>query len=188
MITAFILGLALGTAECNLPDENWLEQDFHTFDQSEDGWRFLGRQDCFTEAADAIAVYRSHHGETLNADQQGGLIWHEGQMRAFAGDEEGAALLFAASRRSEDPVQLYYVEATIAFLNKDRDALMEARENLLAIPQPEGFDAAIARFRQNYPDHTPPEWPLNLNIVDRFVACFEDSYAVAYSGCDEAED
>ncbi|MGP1274232.1 MAG: hypothetical protein ACQRW7_02290 [Caulobacterales bacterium] len=187
MIAALILGLAAGTTECALLGDNWLAQDFHTFDQSEEGWRRLGRQECFTEAADAIALYRSRHGEALNVEQRSGLLWHEGQMRAISGDYEDAINLFEASRRDDDLLHRHYANATIAFLRRDRAALLEARAALAAVPEPEQFAAALVRFRENYPDHTPPEWPLNLNIVDRFIACFEESYEVAYAGCDAAE-
>lgn len=186
MITMLSLIAALGAAQCDTSNEDWNAQDFATFDQTEAGWRSVARRDCFDEAADLIADYRAYHQGTLSAHELSGLLWHEGQMRAIAGDTQAAITPFATSRRDEDPLQLHYANATIAFLRQDRAALMEARETLAAIPEPEGFAAAMVRFRENYPDDTPPEWPLNLNIVDRFVACFEESYEVAYSGCPQA--
>ncbi len=185
-LIAAVAATALQNA-CAHETTPYLAQDFETFDQIEDGWRGLARRDCFVEAADLIAAYRSERSAMLGDRERDGLLWHEGQMRADAGRTEAEIVLFAASREGRSEVMVPYVDATIAFLRGDRAALEAARERLLAVPRPDGFDEAVARFRERFPDREPPEWPLNVHIVDRFVACFRESYAIAYDGaCAEA--
>ncbi len=43
--------------DCTFQPEPYRDQDHHTSDQSEDGWRGLARQECYSEAAALIAAY-----------------------------------------------------------------------------------------------------------------------------------
>ncbi len=184
---SLIAALAVADPACAHDPAAYFEQDAETFDQTEEGWRGLARQGCYAEAAELIAAYRD---EARYDPQWGsGLIWHEGQMRAHAGENEAAADLMMQTRDADNPVMSAYVDASVAFLREDRDALLEAREDLLAVPEPPEFAEAVEQFTENFPDMEPPSWPLNLNIVDWFVACFEYDYATAYGGeCEAALD
>jgi len=185
-VFAVVLAAALQSS-CAYETAPFLQQDFQTFDQTDEGWRGLARKDCFVEAAELIAVYHAALAGDLDARERSGLDWHEGQMRAFAGETEAAIELFERTREGRNAVMEAYLDATLAFLEGDRAGLEAARERLLAVPEPEGFAASIATFRERFPDHDPPVWPVNLHLVDRLRACFGESYAIAYSGeCDAA--
>ncbi|OLF73139.1 hypothetical protein AWH62_09350 [Maricaulis sp. W15] len=161
-----------------------LELGFQEFDQSEAGWRGVAREGCYLEAANLISNYKQANLDDLGLESTSRLEWHEGQMRAYAGDYSAAINLFRATfdTRESGTADRHYAEATIAFLQHDRAALQAARDELADLPPPEGFEAAIERFERLYPDHPVPTWPLNLNVVDKLVRCFGATYEAAYSG------
>jgi len=176
---------------CGVDPAPYLEMEVAAFDQSETGWRGIARQRCYAEAADLIGLYVADRVEPQHP-RYAQLIWHQAQMEAHAGDYDTALPLFRQSRAinaaGDDTTDTLKADATIAFLEGDIDALHAARAALLDLPEPDGFADTIARFRANYPEHIPPTWPLNLNIFDRLIACFGDSYEVAYAGnCGTAE-
>jgi hypothetical protein len=87
------------------------------------------------------------------------------------GDNQQARGLFEQSRVPQIPVFKawnVYVDATIAFLDRDRDALLKARTRLAEIPPEAG---------------KPNSKPMNLDVVDGLVRCFDRSYRDAYSAC-----
>jgi hypothetical protein len=184
LLVALLTTLHLQAETCVIPHEVFAEQDFATFDQTEAGWRHLARAECYAAAAEAINAYRAHHGASLDPARLSGLEWHEGQMYAHIGRYDAAREMFAATydTHQENPSMLAKIDANIAFLDRDYSALLEARERLASIPKPEGFEAAAADYAERFPDHEPLEWPLNLDIVDRFIRCFESDYATAYRG------
>ncbi len=168
---------------CLQPDAAMLALPLHDFDQTPAGWRSLDAEGCEAVGADAIARYREINREGLENEDLGTLIWHEGQLRAAAGQTEAAIALMLKGRNEESEAIQPYVDATVAFLRRDREALLAARERLLGLPVPDYFAAAAERYRVNYPDLPPLVWPLNLNKVDGFIACFDRPYREAYS-CD----
>jgi hypothetical protein len=88
-------------------DEREFDQDFTG------GWRTLEREECWLIAADLIRDYRIAKSPNSKI-----LFWHEGQMRAFAGQTEPAILLFETTREpvtSDSFGWNLYVDATIAF-------------------------------------------------------------------------
>ena len=163
---------------CAYDREKMLGLSQNAFDQDQQGgWRELSyRPGCTLAAADLIRDYRETKGLTA-----GILYWHEGQLRAFAGQTAQALALFAQSRRNGNDPQGWdhYVDATIAFLKKDKSALLAARESLARIPRPADYQ----------PPKLPPNvkltstWPPNLGVVDKLIRCFERDYQEAYSRC-----
>jgi len=147
-------------------DRGIFELAFAEFDQDErQGWRAIAAQPgCDGKAADVIRAYRMNQETTLSL-----LYFHEGQLRAFAGDSAAAIPLLERSRRRLDGVAAWppYVDATIAFLRGDRRALLAARATLLTVPKPEDWPADGA-------------WPQNLDVVDGLIACLGKPYKVAY--------
>ena len=145
------------------------------FDQDlQGGWRAVAARDgCEIAAADLIRDYRAARGLTDTI-----LFWHEGQLRAEAGQTEAAIALFESSRK--EPSDRFgwnaYVDATIAFLRGDRAALIAAREALAALPRPADFEP---RDPQGRPLQV--SWPMNLQVVDGLIACFGRSYKQAYA-------
>lgn len=155
--------------------------DYWVFDQEAEGIRAVAaKPGCGVVAAD---VYRDYHGalrakgepvmitlpngEAWTMSETGEmsiLYWHEGQLRAFAGDADGAASLFEQSLKTAD-ISHYgwdeYVRGSIAFLRGDLDALTAARE-AMAGKVTAGYDA------------------INLGVLDGLIACFGRSYTEAY--------
>lgn len=154
-----------------------LALDEDAFDQDlTGGWRALSNKGCELAAADLIAAYRASHGGGRGVLS----LWHEGQLRADAGQTARAIALFARSRktRAEDAGWGWnlYVDGSLAFLRHDRPALRVARDRVAALPPP----ADLARARG--PDGKPAtiRWPMNLNILDGLLRCFDRLYRIAY--------
>lgn len=155
------------------------------FDQDMDGgWRPLAEKaECREAAADLLAAYRTAHWGDLDADELHLNYWHEGQVRASMGQTASAVrLLMAGVNPAADSGGFEnYALGTIAFLQKDRSALQAARDRLAATPQPPEFAQAAARYRAQYGGELA--WPLNLDILDGFLACFDRTYDEAYGDC-----
>lgn len=146
------------------------------FDQDlEGGWRALAaKPECAAAAADLIAAYRAAH-----PDASAMLKWHEGQLRAEAGQAERAVRLFESSRKAGAAEGWNdYVDSTVAFLRHDRKALLAARARLAARPRPADWHPQDAQGRP-----LPLPWPPNLNVVDGLLHCFDRPYREAYSAC-----
>lgn len=160
-----------------------MDMTFQEFDSGDAGWRRWGENGCEREGAALIIEYRNRHAERLDPSQVSLLDWHAGQLYAVAGDYGFAIerMLLAQENRAE-PVELEYTIATIAFLRSDREALLAARERMMAIPEPVNFANAANRFVATY-NLPRPRWPMNIDVVDRLIACFGWSYENAY-GCE----
>lgn len=176
MLAAFVaLAMATGAqaADCAYDRAALLALDYKGFDH--EGWRPLAATDgCKQAAADLIRDYREAHAN-LSVDDRRSLIWHEGQMRAAFGDYAGAIPLFSAD--NPDPAMRDYAAATVAFLKHDKPALLAARAQLIAEPKPEGWDEAVAELKAS---GETIQWPLNLEVVDGLILCFDKPYAEAY--------
>lgn len=184
-------GTAADAGPCAHDRDALLALEERAFDQDlangGGGWRAIAaRPGCAAVAADLVADWRARHGGS-------GIVgWHEGQLRAEAGQVDRAIPLLAGARM--DPARdlvgwNHYVDATVAFLRGDRDALLRARETLAAVeyvpmdnglPPPRDGWIEIPR-----PEGQPPvrmRWPPNSEVVDGLVACFGRPYAEAYGG------
>lgn len=165
--------------QCEFDRSAILALDFVSFDQDFDGgWRRIAsHDDCTLIAADLIRDYIDHHNSNERL-----LIFHEGQMRAKAGQTGRAIELIQSTREPDGENNFFgwnlYIDATVAFLEKDRDALVEARDALAALPKPSNFSA---RDRDGNPVQL--DWPPNLGVVNGFVKCFSDTYDFAYDRC-----
>ena len=154
------------------------------FDQNPaEGWRKVdSAPGCHLAAADLIETYRQEH-----PSHSRNLYWHEGQLRAFAGENEDAIALMENSRAPamEDLIGWNsYIDATIAFLEKNKQLLLKARNELANtapgkdLPQPKnGF---IELPDANGQTMKLP-WPPNLDVVDGLIHCFDKSYKEAYN-------
>lgn len=165
---------------CLTPGTDYLAMDFNAFDQTmKQGWREVAdREGCELAAAELIRTYYTEHSD-LSEGRLGLLRWHEGQMRAEAAQYEQAVALFNQTYKDPENDSFgwnYYVTATIAFIEKDKERLLEAREQLAAVEKPSSLNMTDA-------NGNPVEmrWPPNLHIVDNFVACFGKTYLEAYS-------
>jgi hypothetical protein len=88
--------------------------------------------------------------------------------------------LFEKSRHPKDDPFGWnlYVDATIAFIRKDKLALLNAREALARLPRPPDFDPRDAQGNA-----IEVSWPPNLHVVDGLIECFEREYKDAYKVC-----
>jgi len=178
LLLLFLSVSKFGLADCVQDRERLLSLTFSEFDQDlEGGWRRVAAMpNCTLAAADLIQEYRDRtegHRTTLN--------FHEGQLRARVGQTERATALFQNSRKDPEKDKFgwnYYVDATIAFLKKDRNALLQSRDALAALEKPEEF-----RPVDRHGNEVDVSWPPNLHIVERFLTCFDMPYSTAYSGC-----
>jgi hypothetical protein len=167
--------------ECNVNYKQMLALDVNSFDQDTSrGWRALAQQArCKERAAEAIKLYRDFTISRLTS-----LYWHEGQLRAELGQDEQAIALM---RRAKKPPLEFgqpqgdwnaYVDATIAFLKRDKVALLQARKVLAEFPLPDNYKYmdkdGVARQGR------PPLWPYNLDVVDALIRCFDKPYREAY--------
>lgn len=183
-VIAALLLCAPATAQtnpaCTYDVGAMMRLDAEAFDSTPgSGWRVVGDiEGCEAAAAELIAQYRVNRIEA----QRKGLLHHEAQLRAAAGQTEAAISLLDDVRAMETlPEMVAYHDAELAFLRNDLAGLRSARERLMSVPAPEGFADAVARFRENYPTLPPPSWPLNIEVVDGFIACFGRPYREAYS-------
>jgi hypothetical protein len=109
-------------------------------------------------------------------------------MRAIAGQIERAVPLLLDSKH-DAATDLAgwndYVDATVAFLRRDQEALLAARDRLAATPYPSGMPPLVDGVMEvpSGPGQSPMRirWPPNIDVVDGLVACFGQSYGEAYS-------
>lgn len=183
ILTALFAALVLGQtppADCPQADAAMLARPLEDFDQGDAGWRSLDKEGCEAVVADAIGSYREQNREALAGQDTSTLIWHEGQLRAAAGQTDAAIALMLQGRDEESDAIQPYVDASIAFLRQDRPALEAAHARLMALPVPDYFTRAAERYAANYPDLPPLTWPLNRDKVEGFLACFDRPYREAY--------
>jgi len=189
MITALLLAAAQADAPAGTPKPDcsydlsaMLALDRNAFDQDipSGGWRGLSNEGCYEEAAELIRIWRHE-----KRDHASVLYWHEGQMRAYAGQTVEAVALFrrtyTAPENDGDFGWNHYVSGTVAFLRNDREALAAAIERLSKIPEPSNNSFTRA-------DGTviSMSWPPNMNVLKGFEACWGKPYKDAYgSGCTE---
>ena len=163
-----IICSALLVTLVNADDEaSGLALDYQHFDQTLNaGWRGLAHDKKYGEAAALIEAYLARHAE-LDRFQKVNLHFHAAQVLAFDGDTEAALKHLASSRHEpefkQSPVRWNdYVAATVAFLRRDREQLLAARERIAGGAAVDG------------------EIP-NLDVVDRLVKFFDHSYYEAYT-------
>jgi hypothetical protein len=162
---------------CSYDLDAMLSLDEQAFDQNPDGgWRQLAKiADCYPVVADLIRDYRLWNNSASTT-----LAWHEGQIRAYMEDYDQAIELFNLARHPNNLTGWNsYVDATIAFIRHDREALLLARTELMAVPRPE------VKWLDADGNEIPVSWPPNLVVVDRLIRCFDESYAHAYGRCPE---
>jgi hypothetical protein len=171
ILTVAFAAQAQPAPDCSYDRQAMMALSQNAFDQDlQGGWRPLAdRAGCRLVAADLIRDYRRAHQSEDRI-----LYWHEGQLRALEELTEAAISLFERARRSDTDVigWNHYVDATVAFLRRDRDGVLAARARLVALPRPENFARVDSAGR-------PLAWPLNLRIIERFASCFGRTYAEA---------
>jgi hypothetical protein len=161
---------------CAFDRQQMLALDEDAFDQDlKGGWRVVANQEgCQSAAADLIRDYRELRGP----HSWRVMIWHEGQLRAMSGDSRAAIPLMEQSRAVSEEESLgwnQYVNATIAFLRKDRQAFDKAFSELSALPRPKWWGGNFSTKGR--------QWPMNLSVLDGLSRCWKSSYENAYTEC-----
>lgn len=181
----------LDAERCKYDQDALLALDENAFDQDwvgvGGGWRAIASiPGCDLAAADLLATYRARHAHSDSL-----LAWHEGQLRALVNQYDRAIPLLESARKPADHDDVgwnLYVDATVAFLRHDMSRLMDARRQLAAVPFPEnsGYPPLKDGILE-LPTKSPGQptmrirWPMNLDIVDALIACFDKPYSEAYS-------
>ncbi|MBT2134148.1 hypothetical protein KK137_07370 [Croceibacterium sp. LX-88] len=176
-------------SECVPDPESYLALSFQDFDQGirpladgsrqEAGWREINNQEgCQAAAAMLISQWRDRHSAGLHPTLQSFMAFHEGQIRAQGGDYAGAIPLIEAGRPAfADPAGQAYVDALLAFLRSDRDALIAARDRLLAVPEPPNWAEQQRAYKEQAGQDM--KWPRNIEATDSLVRCFGKPYSAA---------
>ena len=181
-LTALLIAGTPDASDCAYDRAAMMSLDQNAFDQDEHGgWRKVSaRTGCETAAADLIADYRDAHHRSSST-----TLWmHEAQMRASAGDYSRAKVLFGRSKHTMDGFGWNdYIDATVAFLDRDKTALRAARDRLASTPRPETHPWFDPDGKPIDAPQLPPgdQWPYNLAVVDALIHCFSDTYKIAYS-------
>lgn len=148
------------------PEE--LGLSYQDFDQRPGGgWRKIADQGKHLEAARVIDRYEKEK-KGLEEWQRVNLRFHAGQLYAFADKKDQALARFKTALFPKEPADSpirwnAYVQATIAFLERDRKKLADLREEIAKGPKLQGI--------------VP-----NLDVVDRLIEYFDEPYPVAYRG------
>lgn len=146
--------------------EGLLNLSYQEFDQTPNqGWRSLAEEQGYLQAGEMIDRYLENNNN-LEKWQIINLSFHSGQMYAFSDNYDIALLRFRNSINENEPVDTpilwnTYVNATIAFLEKDQDTLIEMRDKIASGPE---FQGIIA----------------NLDIANKLIRDYGQSYSEAY--------
>lgn len=149
------------------------------------GWRALSmKAGCELAAADLLHDYRETHRKDATI-----LFWHEAQLRAGAGQYPQAIALMAHARMPDSLDKAgwnYYVDATVAFLQRDRAALAAAHAQLAAVKPPvgDGSPPVVDGFVElRFADGSARKirWPINIDVVEGLENCFDKPYNDAYN-------
>lgn len=134
------------------------------FDQDkQNGWRHVATRRCFAAAAALVDQYAHAHRATLSTGQFAMLRWHAGQLYAYAGNTNTARARMLESIDPAEPTPPIfpwndYVRATVAFLDGDRDLLLQHRQRIAATRSRGNLnvvDQLIERFGQPYLEASP---------------------------------
>ena len=162
-------GVAASSAQTKVRDcvvtvaerEAMLRQDYQTFDEAADAnsWRNLLQRGCVREAVAILQAYGRQNGSRLTRDQRLELNFHIGQTLAFGGYDAESLPYFESARADGASAEWNaYVDATVAFLRKDRAGLEDAKRRYAAAPAAQ---------------------PMRVKIIDGFLKCLEKTYAEA---------
>ena len=168
LFTLIIIPFSFVNADdCQILFQKHIQSDmnlsYEEFDQTMDGgFRVLASEGCHKEAADLIEEYIR-----VNSPEQRSLRWHVAQLRAMQGANTEAVRYAGMSLSDEEDFSENalrwndYVLATIAFLEGDRENLVQYRDSVAA---------GVGQHPGN---------EMNLRLLDALVENFDSDYATA---------
>ncbi|HWK36373.1 hypothetical protein [Sphingomonas sp.] len=175
LLAILVAPLSPGAIDCGFDRDAMLALDQAAFDQDMGGgWRAVAGGGCDPQAADLIRDWRSAHtaADTI-------LLWHQGQLRASAGQYAQGVTLFEQSRKpvAEDRWGWnLYVDGSIAFLRGDRASFDDARAKLAGLPRPADLDRITGAGGKP----VIIRWPMNLHVLEKFARCWGRPYKIAH--------
>ncbi len=182
--------------ECGIDDaehDRLLRLSQDDFDQDfKGGWRVYSyKEGCKNASAELIKDYILF-SQPHPPNSHGILRWHAGQLKAGSGRTKEAIQFFRGTYKDLDDhgeTWNLYVDATIGFLENDKDKVQYVYDRLSAIEVPETLKEQRRQFLKNNPDITMPEGfvdePQNLSVVRRLLKCFGQPYSEAYGDCEK---
>ena len=115
-------------------------------------------------------------------------------MKASTGRYDEAIKLFRGTYHRPDDIQdwNFYVDANIAFLSNDKDAISLAYNDLEKVEVSDDTKAMRQKFLDDNPNITMParfiDEPSNLSVIKKLLDCFGQPYSIAYSSCQTKDD
>jgi len=180
---SLILAASAATAspDCAYDAAKLLALPFEQFDQDlTGGWRDLQNQGCMQAAADILRRYRQER-QPLSDGMRSLLVWHEGQLVAQMGNYQRAIPLLLAGVPVDDTSGFAdYALGTVAFLRRDKPELLTARARLASLPKPANWVEQVTVTIEGKPVTFVSPWPMNLNVLDGLIKCFDQPYVQAY--------
>lgn len=163
---------------------------YRDFDQDfKGGWRAIDYKDgCKIAAQNMLKSYLTYHAYKHHSERSM-LLWHTGQVLAGDNKYDEAVKYFRQTYKSGDHSTEWnlYVDATIAFLRKDKSALITARDTLALQTVSEEMKASRRGFLKQNSNVTMPngfvDEPQNLSVVNKLIKCYDEPYSVAYGKC-----
>lgn len=143
--------------------DSLMKLSFDEFDQDmEGGWRYYSNKEDFETATVLIKLYLKKHPE-IEVSKRGVMSFHCGQMLALLDKNEEAIPYMEASKKKEKDVMNWdvYVDATVAFLKKDREA----------------FDKKKSELKEK--SVFPPDQNRNLIFLNKLETNFDKTYLEA---------
>lgn len=179
--------------KCDIDEDEFyrlMGLSYRDFDQDfKGGWRAIDYKDgCGPVAAHILKSYLTASKNRFT-DHTSSVKWHAGQVLAGIGRYEEARTYFEQTYKSADSLGDWnlYVDGTIAFIKRDKSALIAARDKLAKIPVPEALKNARRQFLKDNPNITMPKGfidePGNLSVLNQLITCFDKPYSEAYGKC-----
>lgn len=168
------------SSECSYDESTMLSLNEKSFDQTPLGWRSIAKDNgnCYSAAANLISKYREKKKTASYL-----LYFHEGQLRAFLGENQAAIPLFekAARPSGSDKFWNLYVSGTIAFISRDRPALKSILDSFHSAQVKNGVRTSFETFKTPDGNTITVAVPLNVDVLEALDRCFDRPYREAYS-------
>lgn len=128
-----------------------LSKEFNDFDQPPNSpWRKEAHAGNYAKAAQMIEGWLKDNSNSLDRYQLSVLIWHAGQMWAFANDYKRAKAAMVKSHTGEKDWDSY-VDGTIAFMENDKDRLAKIIDsNVVDEPNQGILRGLLEKIGQSY--------------------------------------
>lgn len=139
MIASLLLAVANVGGSCAVPASELVRQaslPYAAFDlgQGQYGWRRLSNDGCVDSAVAELQAYAEANADRLGSVEKMELFFHAGQALAFAAREAESVVYFERALTLDvSPEWSAYVQATLAFLKRDTEALRAARERYTSV-------------------------------------------------------